>query len=1059
MLPYHDIRLTAKRASRILRLVEGLVYRRRAPLGAFEIRELASPLELPDFARLSASDGWQQVEPFSLWGGSNVNFLLRSSFTVSPEFLNESPVALHLPIGEAGDFSHPEALVYIDGVSFAAVDRHHQEVLLPREYCDGQQHDLLLHGWTGRLAERIGRQLQMKECAIVQVDEPTRRLAILIEVTLETADLLDLLEPARTRLYNALEAMMSALDTREPLGDSFYASVSDATAVLLAGIEKAGPPLDAKVIAAGHAHIDVAWLWTLGQTRRKAGRTFHTVLRLMEQFPDYSFTQSQPHLYEVVQQDYPEAFDAIRQRVREGRWEPIGGMWVEADCNITGAESLARQFLLGRTWFRDQFGAHAESPVLWLPDVFGYAWNLPQLIKLAGLEYFFTIKIGWNQINKMPVDSFWWQGLDGTRVLTHFSTAPERHQNTVSVAGLLNSATYNANLSPFEVLGSWASLKQKESQRLMLMSYGYGDGGGGPTREMNEKARELHAFPALPHVTQGRVIDFFERLEAESGALLPVWNAELYLEIHRGTYTSQSRNKRANRKSEFLLHDTEFLAVAAALSEPSYVYPAPELRDAWKTICLNQFHDIIPGSSIGEVYDESQAQYAELRDRVEGLHAEAVAVLARQAGGDVLLINPTSVRRDDPALWPGSAPAQAALIRDGLPVAVQPVADGLLIDAGALEPYSLAPLVWQADGAPAKGPIALICDDHLLENEYLKVDLDERGDICRIYDKVAEREVLPQGTCANQWQAFEDRPVNWDAWDVDIFYDHKRYLAEPADSIRLIERGPLRATIEVRRRILHSEYTQTISLMHNRPQIDFETVIDWRERHILLKAAFPVDILSPAASYEVQWGHVERSTHRNTSWDWARFESCAQKWVDLSENSYGVSLLNDCKYGHDIRDNVIRVSLLRSPTHPDPEADQGAHRFAYSLLVHGSSGAAAIPLSETVARAYQLNDPILAVTGTAQPPAQARSMFSVTGSALIETVKRAEDGNGVILRLYQSQRRREWVTLHTALPLKAAFITNLLEDNQEPLSLDGQSVRIYLKPFQILTLRLIGESG
>ena len=350
----------------------------------------------------------------------------------------------------------------------------------------------------------------------------------------------------------------------------------------------------------------MAWLWTVDQIRRKAGRSFHTVLRLMEEFPDYHFTQSQPQLYDFVRQDYPELFAAIKERVAEGRWEPIGGMWVEADCNLTGAESLARQFLLGRTFFREHFGPGAESRVLWLPDVFGYAWALPQLIKQAGLEYFFTIKIGWSQYNRMPYDTFWWQGLDGTRVLTHFSTTPEE-------AGGYGASTYNSDATPAQVIGTWTNFQQKELHHNLLMAFGYGDGGGGPTREMLENIREMKAFPATPRLRQMDVGDLFPAIEAKAGRHLPTWNGELYLELHRGTYTTQSRNKRANRKSEFRLHDAEFLASLASVLDSHYEYPAATLRHAWELVCLNQFHDIIPGSSIGPVYVESQKQHAEVQ--------------------------------------------------------------------------------------------------------------------------------------------------------------------------------------------------------------------------------------------------------------------------------------------------------------------------------------------------------------------------------------------------------------------------------------------------------------
>ncbi|MBP6472876.1 MAG: alpha-mannosidase [Chloroflexi bacterium] len=1048
----HEIRLTAQKLAQSLELIAPWVYLRRQPLVPFRfqvIAEQAWPVVDP---QAEAAD-WPEIAPFTYWGGRDVNFVLRGQFAVPAGFAADGEVALYLPLGDAGGFCHPEALVYVDGEPYGTVDRHHQELLLRADWLDGRSHTLTLHGWTGGTGFVPGQQLFMGDCALVQIDQPTREFLTLARIALQTANLLDDLEPIKARLYNVLDAAYQQLDLREPWGADFYASISVALDGLREGIAAAGPPLEVEIIAAGHAHIDVAWLWTLAQTRRKAGRTFHTVLRLMEQFPDYHFTQSQPQLYDFVRQDYPALFAAIQTAVRDGRWEPIGGMWVEADCNLTGPESLARQFLLGRTFFREQFGAGVESPVLWLPDVFGYAWSLPQLIKSAGMDYFFTIKIGWNRVNKMPFDSFWWQGIDGTKVLTHFSTTPETPWGGAVPTrdDLLKSATYNADLTAFTALGSWANLKHKETQRVMLMSYGYGDGGGGPTREMNENARELAAFPGLPRVKQGKVIDFFRRLEAESGAELPTWNNELYLEIHRGTYTTQSRNKRANRTCEFLLHDAEFLAALAALLEGDYVYPHDRLRQAWQLLCLNQFHDIIPGSSITAVYADSQRQYAEIEALGTAVVQSAIDVLAEAVGGDVLLLNPTGFARRDLAFWAGTLPAGQRFAGG---VVTQVVDGGTLLGGVEMAGLSVRPFTIES------GPIEPIVSDlsvtpaHL-ENACLRVEFNAAGDITRMFDKSSQREVLPLGAIANQWQAFDDRPLNWDAWDIDIYYDDKLYLAEAADSIRVVESGPLRATLEIRRRILHSSYIQRVSLCTNSPQLDFATVIAWQEKHVLLKVAFPVAVLSPVATYEIQWGSVQRPTHRNTSWDWARFETAAQKWVDLSEGGYGVALLNDCKYGHDIRDNVMRLSLLRAPTDPDPEADQGEHRFAYSLLPHANAPGSSVTPSTVAQRAYALNDP-LRVVATNRPLRQTpEPLARVPENIVVETVKQAEDGNGVIVRFYECNRQRGPITLAAGFALQAAYRCNVLEENEARLPVVGRRVDLVVRPFEIATVRLV----
>ena len=892
----------------------------------------------------------------------------------------------------------------------------------------------------------------MGECALVQIDQPTRDFVALARVALGIASGLAEDEPARAHLYNTLDESFKILDTREPFGERFYTSVSKAHQALRNGVDLAGEPLDVDVTAVGHAHIDVAWLWTLGQTRRKAGRTFNNVLRLMEQFPQFRFVQSQPQLYDYVRQDYPHLFEAIQRRVKSGEWEPIGGMWVEADCNLTGSESLARQFLLGRQFFKKYFGDGAESPVLWLPDVFGYAWNLPQLIKEAGLTYFFTIKIGWSQYNRFPYDSFWWQGLDGSKVLTHFSPTKE--------PGSAFASTYNATATPEQVLSTWTNFQQKDWGKPgqippLLMSYGYGDGGGGPTREMQENLRELASFPATPRVRRGRVIDFFQELEEAVGERLPTWNGELYLEYHRGTYTTHGRNKRANRKCEFLLHDAEFLATMAATISEGYTYPQELLGRAWELVCLNQFHDILPGSSIGAVYDESQEQYAEVSRLGQKVREDALEKIGEVVVGNLLVVNPTSFTRQDLLFVPDEHGLGGFAANE-----VQVAPGGLLIDAGELPPYSVTPLLTPLLVGRAWGPVRATA--LLLENDFLRVEFNDSGDIERIFDKANDRDVLLIGEIGNQFQAFEDRPKTPDAWEIDIYYDDRVWHADPADSVRVVEDGPLRGMLEIKRRIFNSEIVQRISLTHNSARLDFETQVNWRERHVLLKVAFPVDVLSPVATYEIQWGNVERPTHRNSSWDWARFETCAHKWVDLSEGDYGVSLLNDCKYGHDIWDNVIRLTLLRGPTDPDPEADLGEHTFTYSLLPHAGSWD-----EHTVAEAYALNDPlIVAACGGEKLPDHANvrkddvSFVTVDKPHIvIETIKLAEDGRGVIVRLYESQRKRGTFTLECAFSLAGAWRTNLLEENKELLEVNGQELLAEIRPYQIMTLRLLPEKN
>ncbi|MBI5670325.1 MAG: alpha-mannosidase [Chloroflexi bacterium] len=1055
----HKVRWTPQKIVQRIRLIEPLVYRQRNPLPAFRYKTLADPLEAPPIGAEVDDSAWEVIPPKSYWGTWMTDFILRAPFQVPAEWGNGAPVALYLPLGESGDFSHPEALAYIDGKPYASADRHHHEILLPDSVQDGQPHRLALHGWTGLGGFETGdpdTKLYMRECAVVQLDMPTRQFVAAARVALDVANQLDDNDPVKGRLYNALDEAFKVLDTRDPLGTpSFYDCVPGALAALQQGIQAAGAPMDVDIIGVGHAHIDVAWLWTLGQTVRKSGRTFSNVLRLMEQFPDYKFSQSQAQLYQYTEQHYPEIFSGIKQRVQEGRWEAMGGTWVEPDCNAIGAESLARQFLLGRGYFRKHFG-DVDTPVLWLPDTFGYSWALPQLIKQAGMKYFITHKMSWNQYNQMPNQILWWQGLDGTRVLTHFLTTPSNWDY------LPHSTTYNGLISAAEIFGTWNNFRQKETHNELITAYGFGDGGGGPTREMLENIEQLSDHPGAPRVRPGTVREFMERIEAEIANGLPVWNGEFYLEYHRGTYTSQGKNKRNNRKSEFLLHDAEFLAAWATLIA-NHPYPQDAIAKAWELICLNQFHDILPGSSIGPVYVDSDRDYRTIRELGETVRDEAIAALAKTLPADtaVVAINPTSFAGRRIGLLDGQLSAGTHLEdTDGTALVTQAVSGGTLVEVPDLQPYSLAALREAGGQSPAIEGLLSATQTHsgiVLENLLLRVEINTAGDIIRIYDKQVEREVLPPDTQANALLAFEDRPMNFDAWDIDIFYEDRTEKVEGVESITITEHGPLRVAVEIKRNYRRSQIRQTIYLYRDSRRLDFDTWLGWHEQHILLKAAFPVNVLSPAATFDVQWGNVQRPTHRNTSWDMARFETCAHKWADLSEGNYGVALLNDCKYGYDIHNNVIRLSLVKSATMPDANADQGEHVMIYSLLPHPGDWREGV-----VPAAYDLNDPLIfrrVAEGGSGTSLAAGSLVSVSSSSVvIETIKRAEDGNGLIVRLYENERTRRKIAVSAGFALAEVYHCNLLEENEAALAVQDNQVQMDISPYQIITLRLIPQA-
>ncbi len=1044
----HDFLHTAIKIKNRVKTITPLVYRKKIDLAEFKYKKLNDCKKTNLIDANINDDNWGKLAYNELWGEKDLHFVLRNHFQVPKDFGKN--VVLYLPIANQQHQLEPETLLYINGKAVAGNDGNHKEILLPKNYCDNKEHTIALAGWTccPDFDDIRGHQkMFMARCALAEIDLATRELVTMANVTLDTIEVIKDNMPQKQRLLTALNEAFKLLNLMKPFDDKFYDSVPKALQSLKDGIKKAGQSMDVNLTAIGHSHIDVAWLWTLDHTKAKCARTFNTTCHLMDQYKDYKFTQSQPQLYDYVKKDYPELFEKIKKLIKEGRWEPIGGMWVEADCNLSGAEALARQFLLGRQFFAENFGENAETPILFLPDVFGYAYNLPQLIKQADMEYFFTTKIGWNQYNKFPYTTFWWQGLDGTKILTHLGTTQNDEEETKN-----DFITYNGNGSVWSFYTSWDNAKQKDLHDEVMTTYGFGDGGGGTTKEMIERVKLLKDFPAMPKTKMGTTREFFKKLDEKHGNEFPTHNGELYLELHRGTYTTHAKNKKANRQSEFKIHDAEFLASLATLTDKNYLYPQKQIDETWKLICLNQFHDIIPGSSINEVYVESLKQYEQIGNTLKAIQKEATDAICKNIAAEVIIINPTSFKRTDIGVLNTILKNDETLAVKGKTLLTQSAENKTLVAVENVEPFSVttAEITKQTE----KIQNNLKVTPNLLENELISVKLDNNGDIVGIYDKKNQRQVLAENSIANEFQAFEDRPNEYDAWEIDVFFEDKKYLAKPASSIKVVETGPVRATIEIKRTILNSEYTQRISIRHNSCQIDFDTNINWKENATLLKVAFPVNILSPVATYEIQWGNVQRATHRNTSIEWAQFEMCAQKWADLSENDYGVSILNDCKYGHDIKDNLMRLSLLRSSSSPDKTADRGTHSFKYSLLPHKAK------LNETIKQAYYLNDDLIITTGgncekENEINATKGMIKTNRDNVIIETIKKAQDGNGFIVRLYEAMRQRSEVTIKTGFKIGKCSLSNIVERDCGKIKAEKNEITMQIKPFQIVTLRIV----
>jgi len=1032
------------------------------------------PPDDPCWSRIDLRQSWggtpgedPNAAPVSVgWGiptNGGGNYWLRADLSV-PEDWRGKQVLLELE-WERGTYAQLEAIVYLDGQVLSGIDEFHRSALLPVEAYEGS-HELLLRCFVAFSQPFGGLRLVLRDEGIFRFGHTFASMLSAVATYPESA-------PERHALMHSLNSAYNVLDLREGWqSESFAQSAHKALELLQSITASSGQEEDGtgthdsgvRILSTGHAHLDVAWLWQLWRSRQKVAHTVANALHLMERYPEYRFSMSQPQVYDFLKRDDPALYARMKERVAEGRFEPVGMMWLEVDCNIASGESLVRQLAFGARFFAEEFGE--LNHVVWLPDVFGYSAALPQLMRSCGISCFMTTKISWNQFNRMPADTFRWRGIDGTEVLTHFVTAtadPVRHSSDPQ------SYTYNGHMAGAEVFGLWNHYRQKEINSELLYLYGYGDGGGGPTEEMLEAARVFESLPDFPKVVPGRVDDFFDRLYSRvwDDPRLPTWVGELYLEYHRGTYTSQARTKQSNRASELLYREAEWLnAWACTLGATNQ---QPHLNDGWRLILLNQFHDILPGSSIVPVYVESQAQYAEAQRIGEEVRDRSTdAIFAGEAHrtdegrrtkdeSHFAVLNNLPWEREEAVLIQLPVGAEAPDLHNVDTGAVAQVVDemggerALLVEVEAPSyGYSLLSSN-HAQPAHSRGSSMLRVGRTSIQNEELRLELDDKGEIASLYDLRHNREVIAEGTRGNQLVAYEDRPLQWDAWDIDIFYEEKPYLVQTVTDWRVIEEGPVRATIEIARTIGRSTIRQRISLWRVSRRVDFVTEVDWQERQTLLRALFPLRINASSATCEIQFGAVERPTHRNTSWDLARFEVCAHRWVDLGEGDYGVGLLNNGKYGHSLHDNVLGLSLLKGAVFPDPDADRGLHRFTYSLMPHAGDWRA----GQVVRRAYELNAPLRAVPLGAATPTPRMSFLSTTSDHIVvETIKVAEDGDGLIVRLYEAHNQRGKVSLLFIRPVTSAEQVDLRERPLGMVAVDGDTVHFDVRPFEVKTVRV-----
>ncbi|MBV6458461.1 MAG: hypothetical protein HONBIEJF_01589 [Fimbriimonadaceae bacterium] len=909
--------------------------------------------------------------------------------------------------------------------------------------------------WTAKGGEKIDRLIQVyttnPQCRVHRAELPREDLV----ETMQKAELL-LLDGEMQALtydfdfaFNLMEAqsadspnyallMRGLNDAANLWATEGKESIARCRKVLRDALQSLGEGPAHTMTAVGHAHLDTAWLWPLRITHLKMAHTTANQLRLIERYPEYVFVHSQASQYEWLEQEHPKLLAQVKDAIGTGQWEVLGSMWVEADCNLTGGESLVRQFLYGKRYFRDKLGVETED--MWLPDVFGYSAALPQILRKFGIKAFFTQKISWNQFNVFPHNTFWWQGIDGSRVWTHFSPAN----------------TYCGNCEPKELLFSVKNHKDHARCDHSLYCFGYGDGGGGPTERHIEFLRRARSCGALPEIRAKRkALDFFREARNKS-ADLATWAGELYFEYHRGTYTSQAANKLSNRVSEFLLRDAEYLSCFR--DDYPKTYPSAELEEAWKLVLLNQFHDIIPGSSVREVYEDSVLDYQRIEAIGEGIVQRALINLGKHFHLEgrvrpVALFQNATERSQGSIPWEeDEVPTSLSIGGDHLPVQLVEEFDERKIIFPIPREALGTVMVADLGNQPPNARFRAKAGTRRLENDQFSVRFDSNGNITSI-TSLDDRpmEFIAPGKLGNVFQLLDDHPLFWSAWDVDIYAQETVRELLKSDSFEIVERGPVRVAAEIVKTFGKSRIRQRISLGPT-PGIRFDTEIDWHESDTMLKVAFPVNVNATRATHEIQFGNVERPTHANTSWEMAMFETCAQKWADISEGGHGVALINVGKYGYDIRGNVMRLSLLRSPKAPDPQCDMGLHRFTYVLLPHYDQyyhgGVVAAAYSVNSPLRYALLDDVSGSDLTALPP-----LFSCEDRNLVvESVKKAEDSDQLVVRLYECHNARGTAELSSARRIRRAWLADLEESPISELEVIDNLVMLEYKPFEILTV-------
>lgn len=830
-------------------------------------------------------------------------------------------------------------------------------------------------------------------------------------------------EYAGKRIYNAVDTAIHKLDF--DFGkERFYESIPEAKKCLREELDKINFATPGDVIICGHSHLDVAWLWTVKEIHRKCARTFSNNVSLMKAYPDFKFTQSQAAVYSFVKDHYPEIYEDVKKFVKNGQWEITGNTWVEADTNIASGESLIRQLLYGREFFMKEFGV--SSDIYWLPDCFGFTAALPQVIKKSGMKYFLTSKLQYNDTNEFPLSVFKWRSHSGDEVVSY-----------------MQKVHYEGDADADYIKRTRKTNRQNDLVDASMGMFGYGDGGGGCTFDMVEKVRRFQKIPGLPKVKMGQANDFFAVIEKDKDSL-PVWDGEMYYENHRGTFTSQAFVKKNNRKGEYMLRNAEMLSLTAG------IYDKAHLEKLWKLLLTNQFHDILPGTSIQEVFENTREEYALMNKEGDAIINNALSILsARAAAG-----------KDSIVVWNLLPFAVTGLVNAEIPCKIGTVTDssgkvmlscikGNTVEFIAENVPPMGYKVFKLADTPANDE-CVKAGISFLENKNLRAEFDENGQLVSLINMKLGKNIL-KGK-GNRLSVSHDKPIHESAWNLENDYKMKMWYLDKADSVELIEASPVKAVIRAVYSFNKSVVTQDITLTADAKTLIFDTTVDWNECEKVLKAEFPLDIRSRIATYEIAHGALERPTYANNSYEKAMFEVCAHKWADLSQGDMGVSVINDCKYGYDIDGDVMRITLMRAPVLPDATADKGISTFRYGVYVHENRWDDA----DTVQEAFKENIPLRAVfVKDGNGEKSEYSFITVSDEkVMIDAVKKAQDESGIIIRVYETSAHSGDVTMTLPCDIKNITECNMMEIDENEIVADKNTFTFSIKPFEVKTFKV-----